>query len=67
MLDYANMVFTIIFTIEFILKFIGLRFYYFRVPWNIFDFTVVTLSLLGKNNDCECPPACTVQTFWKLS
>ncbi|XP_022106176.1 sodium channel protein 1 brain-like [Acanthaster planci] len=46
-LDALNIVFTSIFTLEMILKLIGLRLHYFRVPWNIFDFIVVTLSILG--------------------
>ena len=47
-LDYLNIVFTAIFSIEFILKFIALGIYYFRVPWNFFDAIVLVLSLLGK-------------------
>ena len=49
-LEYFNWVFTGIFTIECILKLIGLGIYYFRIPWNLFDFIVVVLSLLGKTS-----------------
>ena len=47
-LDYFNMIFTGVFTVECIMKLIGLGIYYFKVPWNLFDFIVVVLSLLGK-------------------
>uniref|UniRef100_A0A4W5LV95 Sodium channel protein n=1 Tax=Hucho hucho TaxID=62062 RepID=A0A4W5LV95_9TELE len=42
-----NLVFIIVFTTECILKLIGLRQYYFSVGWNIFDFVVVILSIVG--------------------
>ena len=47
-LYYVNLSFIIIFTVECLLKIIGLRWYYFKIPWNIFDFVVVVLSILGK-------------------
>ncbi|XP_071965446.1 sodium channel protein 1 brain-like [Antedon mediterranea] len=46
-LRILNIAFTVIFSIEAIMKFIGLRWHYFKVPWNTFDFVVVTLSILG--------------------
>lgn len=46
-LNYINVSFIIIFTVECVLKLIGLRHYYFKFPWNIFDFVVVVLSILG--------------------
>ncbi|KAJ8309553.1 hypothetical protein KUTeg_014427 [Tegillarca granosa] len=46
-LDWINLSFIVIFTLECILKIIGLRHYYFKIPWNIFDFVVVVLSILG--------------------
>ncbi|XP_072038467.1 sodium channel protein 1 brain-like [Amphiura filiformis] len=46
-LSYFNIIFTAIFTVECILKLIGLGIYYFKVPWNLFDFIVVALSLMG--------------------
>lgn len=54
-LYYINMAFIVVFTIECILKLIGLRYYYFKVPWNVFDFVVVVLSILGKYilTDCD--------------
>ncbi|XP_043860123.1 sodium channel protein type 4 subunit alpha [Dromiciops gliroides] len=42
-----NMVFIIIFTGECMLKMLALRQYYFTVGWNIFDFVVVILSIVG--------------------
>lgn len=47
-LDMLNIVFIFIFTSEAAVKIIGLRFYYFRQVWNLFDFFVVFSSLLGK-------------------
>lgn len=43
-----NMVFIIIFTGECVLKMLALRHYYFTVGWNIFDFVVVILSIVGE-------------------
>ena len=46
-LGYINQVFIAIFTLECAMKIIGLRHYYFKQPWNVFDFVVVVLSILG--------------------
>ncbi|GAB1286386.1 Sodium channel protein type 9 subunit alpha [Apodemus speciosus] len=46
-LYWINMVFIILFTGECVLKLISLRHYYFTVGWNIFDFVVVILSIVG--------------------
>lgn len=47
-LDYCNLAFVIIFTIEAIIKLIGYGpTYYFYLDWNKFDFAVVILSLLS--------------------
>jgi len=43
-----NQIFITIFTFECAMKIIALRQYYFREPWNIFDFVVVISSILGK-------------------
>ena len=48
-LKILNIVFTVIFALEAMLKIGGLRLHYFRIGWNVFDFIVVVLSLLGKN------------------
>ncbi|KAI5106511.1 sodium channel, voltage gated, type V-like, alpha b, partial [Silurus meridionalis] len=42
-----NLAFIIIFTTECIIKIIALRCYFFTVSWNIFDFVVVILSIVG--------------------
>ncbi|XP_046575623.1 sodium channel protein para-like isoform X6 [Haliotis rubra] len=46
-LKYINIVFIAIFTLECVLKIIGLRQFYFKIPWNVFDFVVVILSILA--------------------
>ena len=48
-LSIINTVFIVIFTGECVLKLFGLRLYYFKIPWNIFDFVVVILSILGMS------------------
>jgi Ion transport protein len=46
-LFYVNTAFIIIFTAECLMKLISLRWYYFKQPWNVFDFVVVVVSVLG--------------------
>ncbi|XP_016524183.1 sodium channel protein type 2 subunit alpha-like isoform X2 [Poecilia formosa] len=46
-LKYINIVFIIIFSGECLLKMIALRQYFFINGWNIFDFIVVILSIVG--------------------
>lgn len=46
-LDNLNLGFIVIFSTECILKIFSLRQYYFKEPWNVFDFIVVILSILG--------------------
>lgn len=46
-LYYINVVFIVIFSGECLLKMIALRHYYFTNGWNIFDFIVVILSIIG--------------------
>lgn len=43
-----NLVFIVMFTGECILKMFSLRQYYFTIGWNVFDFIVVILSIIGK-------------------
>lgn len=47
----VNLVFIIVFTGECSLKIIALRHHYFAVGWNIFDFVVVILSIVGELAD----------------
>ncbi|KAE8575241.1 hypothetical protein XENTR_v10003777 [Xenopus tropicalis] len=42
-----NLVFIVIFTAECVLKMFALRYYFFTIGWNIFDFVVVILSIVG--------------------
>ncbi|XP_058166601.1 sodium channel protein para isoform X25 [Anopheles ziemanni] len=46
-LDYLNMIFICIFSSECLMKIFALRYHYFIEPWNLFDFVVVILSILG--------------------
>ncbi|XP_066432018.1 sodium channel protein type 2 subunit alpha isoform X9 [Eleutherodactylus coqui] len=46
-LYWINLVFIVLFTSEFVLKLVSLRHYYFTIGWNIFDFVVVILSIVG--------------------
>uniref|UniRef100_A0A4W4GPC2 Sodium channel protein n=1 Tax=Electrophorus electricus TaxID=8005 RepID=A0A4W4GPC2_ELEEL len=46
-LEWINLVFIVLFTTECVLKMISLRQYFFTVGWNIFDFVVVILSIVG--------------------
>jgi len=48
-LTYINQVFVSIFTLECVLKLVALRWYYFKEPWNVFDFVVVLLSIAGQS------------------
>ena len=47
-LDIINIIFTTIFTLEAVVKLIGLRWHYFRRAWNVFDFIIVLFSIVGK-------------------
>uniref|UniRef100_A0A3P9NXK0 Ion transport domain-containing protein n=1 Tax=Poecilia reticulata TaxID=8081 RepID=A0A3P9NXK0_POERE len=53
MLYYVNLAFIVIFTTECSIKIMALRCYFFTVGWNIFDFVVVILSIVG-----DAPPPC---------
>ncbi|KAK9873793.1 hypothetical protein WA026_002151 [Henosepilachna vigintioctopunctata] len=46
-LEVGNAFFTTVFSLEAIVKIIGLRYHYFTVPWNVFDFLLVLASILG--------------------
>lgn len=47
-LNFINAIFIVIFTLECIMKLIALHWRFFTLPWNVFDFSVVLLSILGK-------------------
>ncbi|KAA0200133.1 voltage gated sodium channel [Hyalella azteca] len=46
-LDSLNLIFICIFSSECFLKVFALRWHYFKEPWNLFDFVVVIMSILG--------------------
>nr|XP_026692353.1 sodium channel protein type 4 subunit alpha B-like isoform X2 [Ciona intestinalis] len=48
LLQNFNLGFICVFLLEAILKLIGLRLYYFTVPWNVFDILVVVVSLIAS-------------------
>ncbi|CAG0912694.1 unnamed protein product [Notodromas monacha] len=48
-LEMVNTVFIIVFSSECVLKIFALRWFYFKEPWNLFDFVVVILSILGND------------------
>ena len=47
-LYYINNIFIAIFTLECLMKLIALNWRYFKIPWNMFDVSIVILSLLGE-------------------
>lgn len=49
LLDVLNSIFIVIFSSECLMKIFALRYHYFKEPWNLFDFVVVILSILGKH------------------
>uniref|UniRef100_A0A1I8JLI5 Sodium channel protein n=1 Tax=Macrostomum lignano TaxID=282301 RepID=A0A1I8JLI5_9PLAT len=44
--EQINRVFIVIFTFECVMKLMAQRWYYFKFPWNVFDFVIVVLSIL---------------------
>lgn len=49
-LNKINLGFIVIFTTECLIKIFALRCYFFTVAWNIFDFVVIILSIVGKKS-----------------
>lgn len=47
-LNKINLAFIIIFSCECLIKIVALRCYFFTIGWNIFDFVVVILSIVGE-------------------
>lgn len=47
-LEYLNVAFVVIFTVECLIKIFALRQYYFTSGWNLFDCVVVVLSIVSK-------------------
>ncbi|XP_039539547.1 sodium channel, voltage-gated, type I-like, alpha [Pimephales promelas] len=48
-LSKINIAFIVLFTSECVLKMISLRHHFFTVGWNVFDFIVVVLSIVGTS------------------
>lgn len=46
-LSVANLIFTLAYCLEFMMKFFAYRWAYFREPWNVFDFCCVVIALVG--------------------
>ncbi|XP_055721815.1 sodium channel protein type 4 subunit alpha-like [Salvelinus fontinalis] len=46
-LNKINLIFIVIFATECLMKIVALRCYFFTVGWNIFDFVVIILSIVG--------------------
>lgn len=47
-LHWLHFIYLLIFLIEFILKIVGLRQHYFKDGWNIIDFIVLLIQIIGK-------------------
>ena len=47
-LDCVNLIFVCVFTLECFMKLLALRLYYFKEPWNVFDFIIVFVSVISK-------------------
>jgi len=50
-LAYVNLMFVSVFTMECFMKLLALRWYYFKEPWNVFDFVIVVVSVISKTRD----------------
>ncbi|CAG0883560.1 unnamed protein product [Darwinula stevensoni] len=46
-LDSINTVFVVLYSMEAMIKLLGLRLWYFTVPWNIFDFILLISSIIA--------------------
>jgi hypothetical protein len=46
-IDYSNYFFAMIFILEALIKLIGLGKYYWKDPWNLFDFVIIWASIFG--------------------
>lgn len=47
-LHWLHFIYLLVFLIEFVLKMVGLRLHYFRDGWNIIDFIVLLLQIIGR-------------------
>lgn len=47
-LHWLHFIYLLVFLIEFVLKMVGLRLHYFRDGWNIIDFIVLLIQIIGR-------------------
>lgn len=47
LIDNLNIVFTVIFAVEFVIKVIGYGYRFFIDGWNIFDMVIVFVTIIG--------------------
>lgn len=70
-LEYINYGFAAIFTIEFLIKYIGFGNRYFRDTWNIFDTVIVVLTLfsiiLDQSNTLNLGPQTTIIRSFRIA
>ena len=46
-MEYVNIAFTVVYTVEMIIKLVAYKKYYFKNNWNIFDFLIVIFAWVG--------------------
>ena len=70
-LEYMNYVFAGIFTVEFLIKFIGYGYRFFRDGWNTFDMIIVVLTLISilvdQNSTLDLGPQTTVIRSFRIA
>lgn len=70
-LEYMNYIFAGIFTIEFLIKYIGFGNRYFRDRWNTFDMIIVILTLISiivdQNSSLDLGPQTTVIRSFRIA
>jgi Ion transport protein len=70
-LSYFNYVFAGIFSIEFLMKFIGFGYRYFRDGWNVFDMIIVILTLISitidQNSNFDMGPTTTIIRSFRIA
>jgi len=69
-MDYVNIFFTAIFTLEFLIKVIGYGKRYFIDKWNIFDMVIVFISIFGiilsTNTYSQVSPQTTIIRSFRI-
>lgn len=57
-LEFLHFSFIIIFLLEFVVKVVALRKHYFRDYWNVADFIILIMSIVGKLFSCLTSLSC---------